>query len=100
MTGYTCDVSAGTCTRSNTPLQEISAVLVGGVECDDGSECPTGTTCCKLASGQWGCCPYPSAVCCSDGEHCCPEGKLFKDLRSFELMTVLSSSRLFEYLIL
>uniref|UniRef100_T1IJ47 Granulins domain-containing protein n=1 Tax=Strigamia maritima TaxID=126957 RepID=T1IJ47_STRMM len=22
----------------------------------------------------YGCCPYPSATCCSDGAHCCPEG--------------------------
>ena len=73
-TGYTCDVSAGTCTRSNTAIQEINNMLIGSVQCDDGSECPTGTTCCKLSSGQWGCCPYPNAVCCNDGEHCCPQG--------------------------
>jgi progranulin len=22
-----------------------------------GAECPTGTTCCQLASGEYGCCP-------------------------------------------
>jgi hypothetical protein len=47
---------------------------VGSVKCDDGSSCPTGKTCCKLISGQYGCCPYPEAVCCGDGEHCCPKG--------------------------
>eukprot|EP01121_Diplochlamys_sp_Union-15-3_P020779 TRINITY_DN81_c0_g1_i1.p1 TRINITY_DN81_c0_g1~~TRINITY_DN81_c0_g1_i1.p1 ORF type:complete len:139 (+),score=8.78 TRINITY_DN81_c0_g1_i1:43-459(+) len=43
--------------------------------------CPSGTcdvtteTCCA-ASGpdEWGCCPYPNAVCCSDKQHCCPKG--------------------------
>ena len=37
-------------------------------------ECPDKSTCCKLKSGEWGCCPLPKAVCCSDGEHCCPHG--------------------------
>ena len=31
-------------------------------------------TCCKLSSGEWGCCPLPNAVCCKDGNHCCPQG--------------------------
>ena len=45
------------------------------VVCPDGqSECPDGNTCCKLSSGQYGCCPLPKAVCCSDGVHCCPNG--------------------------
>jgi hypothetical protein len=73
LTGYTCDVSAGTCNRGDTQ-SELTALSVGSVECDDGSSCPTGTTCCKLSSGQYGCCPYPEAVCCGDGEHCCPKG--------------------------
>jgi hypothetical protein len=42
--------------------------------CADGSQCPDGNTCCKLSSGEWGCCPLPKAVCCSDGLHCCPDG--------------------------
>ena len=48
---------------------------VNSVICPDGqSECPDQNTCCKLSSGQWGCCPLPKAVCCSDGVHCCPNG--------------------------
>ena len=44
------------------------------VVCPGGQvQCPDGSTCCKLSSGQWGCCPLPNAVCCSDGEHCCPQ---------------------------
>jgi hypothetical protein len=27
-----------------------------------------------MSSGEYGCCPLPNAVCCSDGKHCCPEG--------------------------
>ena len=76
MPGYTCDVSAGTCDRADTQ-SELTELTVGSVPCGDGSSCPSGTTCCKLSSGQWGCCPYPEAVCCDDGEHCCPSGLFF-----------------------
>ena len=80
--GYTCDVSAGTCSqesRTRPILTKLPAskikVDVGSVVCPDGaSECPDGNTCCKLSSGEWGCCPLPQAVCCSDGVHCCPNG--------------------------
>ena len=27
---------------------------------DTQSVCPDGTTCCKLSSGQYGCCPFPN----------------------------------------
>ena len=57
------------------PVSHFDAEIAN-VKCDDGSSCPSGTTCCKLSSGQWGCCPYPEAVCCDDGEHCCPSGLL------------------------
>ncbi|CAI8005802.1 Progranulin, partial [Geodia barretti] len=55
-------------------LSAVSASpFLPSVVCPDGqSQCPDGNTCCKLSSGQWGCCPLPNAVCCSDGEHCCP----------------------------
>jgi len=41
-------------------------------------DCPGGTciapqTCCSASGGYWGCCPYPSAVCCQDLLHCCPQ---------------------------
>ena len=80
--GYICLPSAGTCikeTKREAVLQTIQVAKntldANSVICPDGSsECPDGTTCCKLSSGQWGCCPLPHAVCCSDGVHCCPEG--------------------------
>ena len=38
-----------------TPARQVNSVV-----CPDGtSECPDGNTCCKLASGQYGCCPLP-----------------------------------------
>ena len=49
-------------------------IKTGNVVCPDGqSQCPDGNTCCKLSSEEYGCCPLPNAVCCSDGAHCCPE---------------------------
>ena len=51
------------------------AISLKNVVCPGGqSECPDGNTCCKLTSGEYGCCPLPNAVCCTDGEHCCPSG--------------------------
>uniref|UniRef100_A0A4D5RU88 Putative epithelin/granulin n=1 Tax=Ixodes scapularis TaxID=6945 RepID=A0A4D5RU88_IXOSC len=44
------------------------------VRCPNGALCPDRTTCCLQNSGQYGCCPYQFAVCCSDHLHCCPEG--------------------------
>ena len=62
--GYTCDTAAGTCKQSN---HETTAVFldvsssVGAVICPGGeAQCPNDNTCCKMPSGQWGCCPLPS----------------------------------------
>ncbi|XP_067869322.1 progranulin-like [Heterodontus francisci] len=44
------------------------------VQCNGTEVCPDNNTCCKLASGQFGCCPIPEAVCCDDHVHCCPNG--------------------------
>uniref|UniRef100_A0A671NKX0 Granulins domain-containing protein n=1 Tax=Sinocyclocheilus anshuiensis TaxID=1608454 RepID=A0A671NKX0_9TELE len=43
-------------------------------KCDSTTSCASGSTCCKLPTGQWGCCPLVKAVCCEDHEHCCPQG--------------------------
>ena len=77
--GYTCDTSAGTCIKQNEIMSWVSkrpsVSSVKNVVCPDGqSECPDGNTCCKLSSGEYGCCPLPQAVCCSDHLHCCPNG--------------------------
>jgi hypothetical protein len=36
--------------------------------------CRDDQTCCALPEGSFGCCPYIDGVCCSDGDHCCPNG--------------------------
>uniref|UniRef100_A0A4W5K6J1 Granulins domain-containing protein n=1 Tax=Hucho hucho TaxID=62062 RepID=A0A4W5K6J1_9TELE len=54
---------------SSTPAEPVVAVMCSDRE----SECPEGTTCCETPDGSWGCCPMPKAVCCADGEHCCPK---------------------------
>ena len=79
--GYTCNVAGGTCTRQSSVipmLKKMSSKKVTNLKnviCPDGqSECPDSNTCCKLSSGDWGCCPQVNAVCCSDGKHCCPSG--------------------------
>ncbi|XP_076609487.1 granulin a [Chaetodon auriga] len=45
-----------------------------GVPCDTEKQCPDHTTCCRLVTGEWGCCPLEDAVCCPDKQHCCPHG--------------------------
>lgn len=44
------------------------------VQCNGTVYCPGNATCCVMASGEYGCCPLPDAVCCSDKIHCCPQG--------------------------
>ena len=77
--GYTCDVSAGKCNKGSVQIPMFSKIAatstLKNVVCPGGqSQCPDGSTCCELSSGQYGCCPLPNAVCCSDHVHCCPNG--------------------------
>ncbi|XP_075924861.1 progranulin isoform X2 [Petromyzon marinus] len=79
--GTTCNLPAQTCDQGTLSLPwstKTPALRVAGepnvVICDDQSSCPDGNTCCKMPSGDWGCCPLPKAVCCDDHQHCCPEG--------------------------
>ena len=78
--GYTCDVSQGTCTKGAKVMEMVAKRPAlktpnANVVCPGGtSQCPSGNTCCMTASGQYGCCPLPTAVCCSDHTHCCPQG--------------------------
>ena len=80
--GYTCDVADGRCTKGNDvmsllvkqPAMNQPKLDLESVNCGDGSSCPSGTTCCKMADGRYGCCPQPNAVCCDDHIHCCPNG--------------------------
>lgn len=87
--GFTCNEKHTSCTKGHLEIpwfrkQEArvaqgsqgSKVTEGAadVKCDDKSSCASGSTCCQLPSGEWGCCPLVKAVCCSDHEHCCPQG--------------------------
>ncbi|XP_068775078.1 progranulin isoform X3 [Struthio camelus] len=76
--GYTCDPEGGSCLQGGirVPWQEKMPARARGreVKCDEEKSCPDGSTCCRLSSGAWGCCPLEQAVCCSDGFHCCPLG--------------------------
>nr|XP_032824381.1 progranulin isoform X3 [Petromyzon marinus] len=79
--GTTCNLPAQTCDQGTLSLPwstKTPALRVAGepnvVICDDQFSCPDGDTCCKMPSGDWGCCPLVKAVCCDDHEHCCPQG--------------------------
>ena len=48
-----------------TPLEESK------ITCPDKSICEDKMTCCKLYDGDYGCCPFENASCCSDGEIFC-----------------------------
>jgi hypothetical protein len=61
--GTTCDVSSGKCNRGDLAVvdwvEKVPAIITD-VVCPDGqSKCQTGQTCCKLATGDYGCCPIP-----------------------------------------
>ncbi|XP_052406912.1 granulin a isoform X22 [Carassius gibelio] len=77
----TCNVAAGSCDEpsgSQPWFEKLPALpragqrSPGNVNCDSNHICPDSSTCCKNTDGDWGCCPLPEAVCCTDGEHCCP----------------------------
>nr|CBN81736.1 Granulins [Dicentrarchus labrax] len=79
--GHTCEPHRSSCSKGPHVIPwfaKLSAQSEPGdvtdVKCDDKSSCASGTTCCKLQTGEWGCCPLVKAVCCADHEHCCPQG--------------------------
>ncbi|KAJ7989490.1 hypothetical protein DPEC_G00305090 [Dallia pectoralis] len=96
--GSTCDLVGLTCNSPSGPMPMLGKVPafttkdqgdlskdievpeededddeVPKIQCDSHSTCPKGTTCCFMKTQKWGCCPLPQAVCCADGEHCCPK---------------------------
>ncbi|XP_074659411.1 uncharacterized protein LOC141912098 isoform X2 [Tubulanus polymorphus] len=81
--GTTCDTPRGKCNPGKLSFAVATKIASArsnemrpsNVICPGGqASCPTGSTCCKLSSGQYGCCPIPNAVCCNDHLHCCPSG--------------------------
>lgn len=79
---YKCNERGTSCVRGDlvipwyTKLPATTSVQAeaSAVQCDGLNRCPERTTCCRLFTGVWGCCPLQSAVCCPDKEHCCPQG--------------------------
>lgn len=62
---YKCNEDKTTCVRGEveipwyTKLPAITSVQVdpNNVQCDNDHQCPERTSCCKLFTGEWGCCP-------------------------------------------
>nr|KAF6415822.1 granulin precursor [Molossus molossus] len=83
--GFMCDTEKGTCEKEARQLswmeQTPAHLSLPGpqatesdIPCDNVTSCPSSNTCCRLMSGEWGCCPVPEGVCCLDHQHCCPQG--------------------------
>ncbi|GAB1608803.1 progranulin-like isoform X1 [Argonauta hians] len=74
---HTCNLESNKCEKRATKVwkgQAAPTVALYNEICPDAQTyCTTNTTCCLLADGEYGCCPYPNAVCCTDHLHCCPE---------------------------
>lgn len=79
---YKCNEEKTSCVKGEVvipwypKLPAFSSVQAdpNAVKCDGQSQCPEHTTCCRLFTGEWGCCPLQNGVCCPDMEHCCPQG--------------------------
>jgi len=75
--GYTCDSKNRRCSKEQPqpqPVADINLDQSAIVLCPDQSICSAWQTCCFIGLGSYGCCPYESAVCCSDLSGCCPHG--------------------------
>ncbi len=81
--GYSCGPNNDHC----YPSREITKVLKittaetkpragkgDNTVCPDSGICPDDNTCCPVSGGRYGCCPKVDATCCSDMQHCCPQG--------------------------
>lgn len=85
---HRCNVKSGRC----EPAINMTAVAAAksqpitgkdnvGLVCPNQSQCPTpGAACCRQYTGRYGCCIYPTNVCCDDGLHCCHVGTVCDQL--------------------
>ncbi|XP_072224916.1 granulin a isoform X2 [Leuresthes tenuis] len=81
-TNYKCDEKQTSCIKGEVVIPWYTKITAttsvqadsSSVQCDNVNRCPEHTSCCRLFTGQWGCCPLQNAVCCPDKEHCCPQG--------------------------
>lgn len=61
-------------TEPKVTLVEIIELQDDFLTCPNSNfQCLKGQSCCETLDG-WGCCPTENAICCGDGEHCCPQG--------------------------
>ncbi|VDM57032.1 unnamed protein product [Angiostrongylus costaricensis] len=93
--GSLCDTEGMQCSGTS-PLRRKSGALKSEIICPDKrSKCPSGSTCCKLLSDKYGCCPAENATCCADRMHCCPYGYKCDDSgqRCIQTLNVISSLR-------
>uniref|UniRef100_A0A1I7S0Y2 GRANULINS domain-containing protein n=2 Tax=Bursaphelenchus xylophilus TaxID=6326 RepID=A0A1I7S0Y2_BURXY len=84
-----CDTKEAKCNYGpfTQPMLKKLPARVEDSGCDDPTfSCPDGTTCCSAPGSLPGCCPLPNAVCCSDGQHCCPH-KTTCDIAEQECLT-------------
>uniref|UniRef100_A0A3B1JDH6 Granulin a n=1 Tax=Astyanax mexicanus TaxID=7994 RepID=A0A3B1JDH6_ASTMX len=80
LAAMTCDDPSGSIPwlekKPSRPIggqnKEKGKAAAANVSCDSSHFCPASSTCCKDVNAEWSCCPFPQAVCCEDGEHCCP----------------------------
>jgi hypothetical protein len=57
-----------------TYKKEEEKVALNPVLCADNvTTCDPLKTCCRMADGSYGCCPYTDGVCCSEFSSCCPQ---------------------------
>lgn len=77
--GFKCDIDNGRCIKDSLyipfhlRMSEIKQ-LENNICPDGDSECPSGSTCCDLGDGEYGCCGVEDAICCDDHVSCCPQG--------------------------
>ena len=56
----TCDKASHSVSWNAVAVSGVEQVSSGDVVCPGGKDtCPDQTTCCRLKSGDYGCCPYP-----------------------------------------
>lgn len=69
--GFQCHTETGTCElgvlqvpwmKKVTASLSLPQILKSDIPCDDFSSCPSDNTCCRLSSGDWGCCPIPEVT--------------------------------------
>ncbi|XP_069111438.1 LOW QUALITY PROTEIN: extracellular matrix protein A-like [Argopecten irradians] len=69
-----CEDKNGLTLPRSLKIETTSIKVKANVTCRDKSQCTVGNTCCLKGTNDYGCCPLPNAVCCSDKKHCCPYG--------------------------